>query len=402
MSEFQNSYDASFDIGFQSALDGGLKSLPWVGKNYAAAKVRALVVGESHYTNKESAAERQRQGEEYNHSTSFTRECVWESCIDYWWEGRTWSNLQRALSGSSKRENAELWQKIAYYNFVQRLMDYTVKERPNWQDFADGWTHFVEVVKALKPDVCVFCGISASYTFDYMMENLGISHEKVQRDCFTSILPRPRLASIRVDQREIKLIFIRHCGSFFSWPTWRNYLKQQAPEAMAYLSADNEEMAPYTPEPPEQDTTETTVDVPMHLSHKPIYAANYDDLTGYDVGRDAKYVSVGLAQYDPEGISVKIFRESNGRWSRQSEELPLFRAFTPARALLKSILMTQDHTAKDGAPLVVKNPVLTEIFVNALGDPDVREELVREMKEMACLIHQIDLEKIGLSLPDDL
>ena len=402
MTKHQNSYDSSFDSELQSALDRGLKSLPWVGKNYSTAKVKVLVVGESHYTNKIEAAERQQQVEVYNRCISFTRDCIRESCIDYWWEGRTLSNLQRALSGSTKRENSELWQKISYYNFVQRLVDYTIKERPNWQDFADGWPLFVEVVKALKPDVCIFCGISASYAFDYMMDTLGISHEKVQREKSTDILPRPRLASIRVDQREIKLIFMRHCGSFFSWPTWRSYLQQKAPEAMAYLSADGEEVPPCIPEPPAQNPPGASVNVPMHLSHKPIYAANYDDFTGYDVGWDAKYVSVGLAQYDPEGISVKIFRKSNKRWSRQSEELPIFRAFIPARALLKAILMTQECTVEDGAPLIVKNPGLTETFVNALGNPEVREELVREIKEMASLIKQIDLEKLGLSLPEEL
>lgn len=402
MTEYQNLYDSSFDSELQGALDRGLKSLPWVGKNYSAAKVKALVVGESHYTNKIEAAERQQQVEEYNRCVSYTRECIREACIEYWWEGRTLTNLQRALSGSSKRENSELWQKISYYNFVQRIMDYTIKERPNVQDFADGWPHFVEVVKTLKPDVCIICSISASYTFDYMMERMSASHEMVQWDDSFNISPCPRYASICVDHREIKLIFIRSCGSFFSWSAWRSYLQQKVPEAMTYLSAGGEESAPYMPETPAKNTSEATVDIPMHLSHKPIYAANYDDFTGYDVGQDAKYVSVGLAQYDPEGISVKIFRESNGRWSPQSEELPIFRAFIPARALLKAILMTQECTAKDVAPLIVKNPELTETFVNTLGNPKMREELVREMKEMVSLIKQIDLEKIGLSWPEEL
>lgn len=66
---------------------------------------------------------------------------------------------------------------------------------------------------------------------------------------------------------------------------------------------------------------------PTHLSHKPIVSVDdYDKIDGRYAGNsDAKALSVGLAQYDENSISAKVFRQTNNKWSRQSEELPLHR-----------------------------------------------------------------------------
>lgn len=67
---------------------------------------------------------------------------------------------------------------------------------------------------------------------------------------------------------------------------------------------------------------------PEHLMHKPIIAVNdYDKIDGiYANDTDVVALSIGQAQYDPAEISVKIWRHTGERWSRQSEEMPLHRA----------------------------------------------------------------------------
>ena len=66
---------------------------------------------------------------------------------------------------------------------------------------------------------------------------------------------------------------------------------------------------------------------PKYLSYKPLVSVNdYDKIDGqYRQNTDAKALSIGVAQYDEDEISMKVWRQTNNRWSRQSEELPLHR-----------------------------------------------------------------------------
>jgi hypothetical protein len=66
---------------------------------------------------------------------------------------------------------------------------------------------------------------------------------------------------------------------------------------------------------------------PKHLSHKPIISVNdYDKIDAlYANETDVKALSIGRAQYDCEQISLKIWRHTNEKWSRQSEEMPIHR-----------------------------------------------------------------------------
>lgn len=80
---------------------------------------------------------------------------------------------------------------------------------------------------------------------------------------------------------------------------------------------------------------------PTHLKHKPI--TTVDDYSKHDGiyknKTDVQALTIGKAQYDGNEISAKVFRKVNGKWSRQSEELPLHRVFDLATVSLKSILM---------------------------------------------------------------
>lgn len=66
---------------------------------------------------------------------------------------------------------------------------------------------------------------------------------------------------------------------------------------------------------------------PKHLSHKPIISVNdYDKIDAqYNNNSDVRSLSIGTAQYDYDEISLKVWRHTGRRWSRQSEEIPLHR-----------------------------------------------------------------------------
>lgn len=80
---------------------------------------------------------------------------------------------------------------------------------------------------------------------------------------------------------------------------------------------------------------------PKHLSHKPIISVNdYDKIDAqYINGTDIRALSIGRAQYDADEISLKVWRHTGEKWSRQSEELPLHRNID-LNILLLGALMT--------------------------------------------------------------
>lgn len=86
--------------------------------------------------------------------------------------------------------------------------------------------------------------------------------------------------------------------------------------------------------------------VPTHLTHKPIVAVDYERIDYIAGAGDAMSLSVGEATWNEESskekkkdYSAKVFRKiwSSGNWSRQSEELPLWRVIDLATLVIAII-----------------------------------------------------------------
>jgi hypothetical protein len=82
--------------------------------------------------------------------------------------------------------------------------------------------------------------------------------------------------------------------------------------------------------------------IPTTLKHKPVIVSeNYERINGrYGENSDAKGLSLGLAQWNDRGkvdISAKVWRYTGEKWSRQSEELPLYRVLDLAILISRSI-----------------------------------------------------------------
>lgn len=80
---------------------------------------------------------------------------------------------------------------------------------------------------------------------------------------------------------------------------------------------------------------------PKHLKHKPIISVNdYDKIDAqFRNNTDVKALSIGKAQYDVDNeISLKVWRHTGQKWSRQSEELPLHRNIDLNILLLGALL----------------------------------------------------------------
>jgi hypothetical protein len=83
--------------------------------------------------------------------------------------------------------------------------------------------------------------------------------------------------------------------------------------------------------------------IPVGLKHKPVVISdNYDKIDGrFSPDTDAKGLSLGLAQWNDRGkvdISAKVWRHTGGKWSRQSEEMPLHRVLDLAVLICRTKL----------------------------------------------------------------
>jgi len=81
--------------------------------------------------------------------------------------------------------------------------------------------------------------------------------------------------------------------------------------------------------------------IPSELKHKPVIVSeDYDRIDGRKANHsEAKGLSLGLAQWNERGsvdISAKIWRHTGGKWSRQSEEIPLHRVLDLAIMIVKT------------------------------------------------------------------
>ena len=118
-------------------------------------------------------------------------------------------------------------------------------------------------------------------------------------------------------------------------------------------------------------TAETSMTVhdftpPTWLKHQPIFMLPYAPFDAPDPNKnadgnaaatDAKYLSIGLAQWNEKGgphdLSAKVWRYplDTKKWSRQSEELPLHRLADLCTLLVKTFF--QKHSTSAVAPTAV-------------------------------------------------
>ena len=118
--------------------------------------------------------------------------------------------------------------------------------------------------------------------------------------------------------------------------------------------------------------------IPNHLKHKPIVRLEeYSLIDGiYDAEKtDACGMSIGLAQWNnakQKDLSAKVWRHTGGKWSRQSEELPLHRVLDLASLLCASISYAQNSTLP---------PIEDNFHVDLVKNPELLSQLKEGLEE---------------------
>ena len=107
---------------------------------------------------------------------------------------------------------------------------------------------------------------------------------------------------------------------------------------------------------------------PHWLSHKPVISVDYEKQDG-NAG-DAKFLSIGRSTWNKEDFSAKVWRQNDsGYYSRQSEELPLWRVLDLATLIAAAI---------NG-----RKSSLDEIVQDEEFEPAMRDYLAENMEILA-------------------
>jgi len=108
--------------------------------------------------------------------------------------------------------------------------------------------------------------------------------------------------------------------------------------------------------------------LPHHLEHKPLYAMPYEKFDGiYKGNTDAKYLSVGISQWDQKDISLKIMRHTGEKWTRQAEELPLHRVIDSTIFLTKILLDENQNAIELERNLFIDQPSGIQVLKESIS-----------------------------------
>jgi len=324
-----------------------------------------------------------------------TRDVVKESPVDHDWLNKMFENFHRAIFLNESFKADVFWESIAFYNFVQRPMDYTYKERPSYNDFYKGWSVFLSVIDILKPTDCIFIGVAASNTFSQSMSMLGADAFGVE--WLEGQGASARRFTIRRNWGDLTPICIRHTSSYFSYEWWHEFLlKHCKPVLKSIYSIQGLQLNNADTYPAMKGDKEWVKDIPIWLKHKPILASNYCVVN--DDGSDARFLTLGRAQYDNENsASVKMWRysEDGNRWSRQSEEVPISRITDMALMLVSAIKTLKTLDYRTGFTY------LKEDFVNEDDMPFIKKcidsdspRIKKSLSELKRLLNDIDIDSI--------
>lgn len=157
---------------------------PYIGKNYRSQSFKILTLGESHYFGEEDM-QRFQQDRNHPHITGITQDVVkrflaykqGKGAFHRWMN--TFTKYANALANQklSPQDCVEMWEKTAFYNFVQTPMP-NPRISPTQEDFKNSRSAFEQVLKNLQPNFIIFWGHRLWNNFEkdnYSVEN-GINY----------------------------------------------------------------------------------------------------------------------------------------------------------------------------------------------------------------------------------
>lgn len=227
--------DKSFDKAFKEVE--GLARYPWVGCLFAKnrSNFRPLIIGESHYATdgKEFSQEAFVQSKDINFTRIVVNDVINDKCMckPTW---KMYDGLLKTFLKVSPEDVKVFWTKVAFYNFIQRVMRST-NEEPSDEDKRTGWKCLRGVIKVLEPTCIILIGVRNDGGSDYLNDDnvklVDFQDDKDNRinNCM------PRTGKIFYHNKEIPITLIKHTSQGYSPDQWREYLEKRDPRLTAYI-----------------------------------------------------------------------------------------------------------------------------------------------------------------------
>ena len=228
--QMRTKLDTQFDEQLNTLEN--LNWFPWIGQDFSASKPKLLVVGESlyNYDNDAEIAAGDRQ---------FARFFIYDHVFeDTNANQKLIRNTELAVFNSypSEEQKKIFWANSGYYYFVHKFLKDGRNERPNNEDFSNGWDTFMKVVLILKPEYCLFCGVTSSTygaAFEMALKENKFHGSTIEwKEKYGRV--QSRVSSIEhANGYKTKLLFMRHPSSYFPWDKWANFLGKEAEELIS-------------------------------------------------------------------------------------------------------------------------------------------------------------------------
>lgn len=198
---------------------------PWIGRNFESGGIfgkKILVLGEAHLCDGCDDCGKVNNAEECANFTS-------SNCIELLISGHTGSwtptfrKFERSLVGhdTTLEDSREIWNSIAFYNYVQEAMD-SSRKAPEYVDFRDSEDAFFEVINELRPNLIIAWGVTRMYDLLpggenwYEGEEFVVDSYKVKNGYY-------RLA----DGKETRVLWVYHPSTGYSWDWWHKVIKTE-------------------------------------------------------------------------------------------------------------------------------------------------------------------------------
>lgn len=189
---------------------------PWIGDMYDTGgifKERILVVGESHYC---EDCEKLQDIDLANFTQNVVQKVVDGKTAS--WTG-TFRKFGKSLVGNDSTSDAEIWQSVAFYNYLQTPVS-GPRMSGTPEDYDKAEPAFFEVIEALRPRVIIVWGVTRMW--DNMPSKGWEMGEEIKIDGYNVKNGSYTLA----DGHRVHTIWVYHPSSGYSWEWWNKVIKK--------------------------------------------------------------------------------------------------------------------------------------------------------------------------------
>ena len=216
--------DASYDEVISN--DIRLRWLPWVGKKYPHTDKRTMILGESTYNWEPGNEEVCNRIDKNDHIRIIHQ----NHALNYKRKSGFVRNIERAIFNDENPtvvQKQMLWCSVVYHNLVLRHMP-AITDRPKYNDYLSGWTVFLDLARLMDLDQCIVYGLERN-KIDALIEMLNANQIPYKYNKLKVRIGKsyPKIIYIDLDLKRVKLIFIRHPSSYFSWEKWGLILREE-------------------------------------------------------------------------------------------------------------------------------------------------------------------------------